>query len=163
MGKSIQYFKKGDVIRTTPEKGFWGIAVVLNAGQKKEIAPGKMSCPLCHILITPLLFQHEVTFSEINPADLSVLIFEEFAKRSDGARIPWRVKTCIDIYTNRNKANLAVIGNIDPSSLYSEQLIFHPLEDRFFLCGDVKSDLGREAYIDFMRKSENGEHCKIIR
>lgn len=48
MGKSIQYFKKGDVIRTTPEKGFWGIAVVLNDGQKKEIAPGKMSCPLCH-------------------------------------------------------------------------------------------------------------------
>lgn len=49
----MQTFSKCDVIRTNPETGFWGIAVVLSEGRRIEIASGKMSYPMCHIAITP--------------------------------------------------------------------------------------------------------------
>ena len=42
MGK-LKTFSKGDVIRTNPEEGFYGIAVVLSDGKQLEVAPGKMS------------------------------------------------------------------------------------------------------------------------
>lgn len=56
-------FCKGDVIRTNPEKGFYGIAIVLDEGKKIELSPGNWSYPMCHIAITPLLFQFEVGIS----------------------------------------------------------------------------------------------------
>ena len=34
-------FRKGDVIRTNPQKGFYGIAVVLDDGVKLELSPNK--------------------------------------------------------------------------------------------------------------------------
>lgn len=145
--KKMQYFSKGDVIRTEPEKGYYGIAVVLSEGTRIEVAPGKMSYPLCHIAITPLLFQHPVSLDEVNRNDLQVLTFERNAKRSDGAAIHWNTETCVYIYTNRNKAGLTIIGNINPSEIYKEPLLYEPLKDRFFFCGDADNFLGREAYI----------------
>lgn len=46
-------FCKGDIIRTNPENGFYGVAVVLNDGVKLELSPGRFSYPMCHIAITP--------------------------------------------------------------------------------------------------------------
>lgn len=48
MGK-LKTFSKGDVIRTNPEEGFYGIAVVLSDGKQLEVAPGKMSYPIKHL------------------------------------------------------------------------------------------------------------------
>ena len=42
MGK-LKTFSKGDVIRTNPEEGFYGIAVVLSDSKQLEFAPGKMA------------------------------------------------------------------------------------------------------------------------
>lgn len=33
------FFKRGDVIRTNPQTGFYGIAVVLDDGVKVELSP----------------------------------------------------------------------------------------------------------------------------
>ena len=38
--------KKGDVIRTEPEAGYYGVAVVLSEPQPDEISPGRFSYPL---------------------------------------------------------------------------------------------------------------------
>lgn len=145
--------KKGDVIRTNPEKGFYGIAVVLDEPERIELSPGKLSYPLCHILITPMIFQHEVSFEEINSNEIKPLVFERNAKRSDGAVVPWKTETCIYIYTNRNKVNLPVIGNIDPDGIYDGELPFKPQEDRFFLCGHPDKFLGGEAFVNYMRQA----------
>lgn len=65
-----------------------------------------------------------------------------------------REELCIGIYTNRNKIDLPIIGKLDNTSLlYSEPLMWTPQSDRFFLYGDVKPSLGREAYISWCRQN----------
>ena len=66
-----------------------------------------------------------------------------------------RDEVCVYIYTNRNKAKFQIIGTVDTSELYTEPLLWEPLNDRFFLCGDVASHLGREAYIQYCRDNNN--------
>ena len=70
---------------------------------------------------------------------------------NNGNPIYWHDEVCIYIYTNRNKAKLQIIGTVDASKLYTEPLLWEPLSDRFFWCGDVKNNLGIEAYIQYCR------------
>lgn len=155
MGKrKYSLFCKGDVIRTNPEPGFYGIAVVLSDGEKTELSPGRWSYPMCHIAITSLLFQYEVSIDDIDISNLKPTTFQSYFRRKDGTLVPYRNKICIDIYTTRNKANLPVIGNIDPSVVYDEPLSYEGSEDSFHLRGDPTDYLGREAYINWCR--DNG-------
>ena len=154
MRKKNSLFSKGDVIRTNPENGFYGIAVVLNCPEKIEISPGKWSYPMCHIAITPLIFRHEVEIAELHLNELKPLIFSRNVQRKDGVIIPWKTETCIYVYTDRNKANLSIIGTIDPSGIYDGQLIFEPQQDRFYFYGDAEPDLGREAYLAWLLQNE---------
>ncbi|MBO5032352.1 MAG: hypothetical protein J6D08_10775 [Lachnospiraceae bacterium] len=145
-------FCKGDVIRTNPEPGFYGVAVVLDDGQRIEISPGKWSNPMCHIAITPLLFQFEINIEDIDIAALKPMTFSAYYSK-DGEKIPWREELCIGIYTNKNKIGLPIIGKVDNVSLiYSEPLTWTPQGDRFFLYGNVDSFLGRKAYISWCRE-----------
>lgn len=155
--RKYSLFSKGDVIRTNPEEGFYGIAVVLNESQKIEIAPGKMSYPLCHIAITPLIFQHEVILDELDINKLKPLVFDSKFLREDGKTVSWVTETYIQIFTNRNKAHLPIIGNIDPSGIYDGELLFKPQIDRFHFCGDVKAWLGRAAYISYLEQLKNSD------
>ena len=147
-------FHKGDVIRTNPEKGFYGIAVVLDDGEKIELSPGRWSYPMCHIAITPLLFQFEVTLDDIDIDTLRPMTFLSYFKQEEKKKIPWRDKLCIDIYTTHNKSNLPVIGNIDTTSICDMSLSFEASENGFHLRGDVDNSLGREAYISWCREKK---------
>ena len=150
-------FNKGDVILTNPQEGFWGIAVVLS---EREKTPEFL--PMCHIAITPLLFEREVELSELDLNDLVPLEFERhytFAlEKGRRKKEPFsKVETCIGVYTRRNKANLKIIGKINPEMVYSGPLPFSPdygLEVKFPLSGDVKPWLGNEAVITYQRKSK---------
>lgn len=153
MSKS-KVFKKGDVIRTEPEPGYYGIAVVLDSPEKQEISPGKYSYPLCHILITPLIFKEKVTINDIELGKIRPLVFRRYYKRCDEKHISWREELCIYIYTYRNKVGLNVIGNIETAEIYDNNLPFEPQDNMCFLCGDVNAYLGRKAYIAWCR--ENG-------
>lgn len=147
-------FKKGDVVLTNPQEGFYGIAIVLDEGQKVELSPGRWSYPMCHIAKTALLFDHEICIDELDIDNLKPMTFLTYFKCEDGMRTPWRNKICIDIYTTRNKAKLPIIGNIDPTLVWKGDLSFEPSTDGFHICGDVSASLGREAYINWDR--ENG-------
>lgn len=151
MSKKYSLFCKGDVIRTNPEKGFYGIAVVLDDGEKMELSKGRWSYPMCHIAITPLLFQFEITMDDIDINTLKPMTFLTYFKQGE-KKIPWRNKLCIDIYTTRNKSNLPVIGNIGTTSIWDNPLPFIVSENGFHLCGDVGDFLGREAYINWCRE-----------
>lgn len=152
--KKCSLFYKGDVIRTNPEKGFYGIAIVLDDGKKMELSPGRWSYPMCHIAITPLLFQFEVNIDDIDITTLKPMTFLTYFKQEERKKIPWRHKLCIDIYTTRNKSNLPVIGNIDTTSICDSPLPFIVSENGFHVRGDVDDSLGREAYINWCRKNE---------
>ena len=154
-------FNKGDVILTTPEEGFWGIAVVLSEREKTPEFH-----PMCHIAITPLIFQREIEFSELNVNELTVSEFDRkytFEKQKRYKPEPFiKREICIGVYTRRNKANLKIIGTIDPKIVYDGPLPFEPLyelEVTFPLCGDADRYLGREAFINWERtnaaKNEN--------
>lgn len=144
-------FYRGDIIRTNPEKGFYGIAVVLDDGERMEISPGRWSYPMCHIAVTPLIFQFEVDIDDIDMSALKPMMFFTYFGQAE-KKIPWREKLCIDIYTTRNKPNLPIIGKIDPILVYDSPLPFIVSENGFHLCGDVDSFLGREAYVKWCRE-----------
>ena len=143
-------FQKGDVIMTTPEPGYYGVAVVLDDAKPIELSPGRLSYPMNHIMVTPLIFTKPISMDDIADERLVPLISPEYFA-NNGNPIYWHDEVRIYIYTNRNKANLQIIGTVDTSELYTEPLLWKPLSDRFFLCGDVKNNLGREAYIQYCR------------
>jgi len=151
----IKLFNKGDVILTNPEEGFWGIAVVLSEREKTPEFSAE-----CHIATTPLIFQREIEFSELNIDDLVPLEFEreytfELQKRKPAPFT--RTETIIGVYSRNNKANFKIIGNVNPEKVYNGPLPFLPLIDlevTFPLCGIAeKFWLGREAFITWERKN----------
>lgn len=147
-------FTKGDIIMTTPEKGYYGIAIVLDDAIPFELSPGRLSYPMNHILITSLLFTKPVSAEDIKIHDLKPLVFTQYFNK-DGNPIYWRNKICIDIYTNKNKANFSIIGKVDTSLIEDiPALSWAPMDDRFHLCGDVTSYLGREVYIQYCRDND---------
>ncbi len=148
-------FNKGDIILTNPEDGFWGIAIVLSESEKTP-----KSFPMCHIAVTPLIFQGEVEFSELNLDDLVPLKFEReytFEKQEKKPEPFSKTEICIGVYTRYNKAGFKVIGTIDPGKVYNGDLPFEPLLDlkvTFPICGHAeKFWLGREALISWQRKN----------
>lgn len=161
MGTKYGLFSKGDVIRTNPSDGFYGIAVVLDDPVKLELSPGRWSHPMCHIAITPLVFQHEISLDDIVIADLKPTSFLTH-KLIDGKSVPYRLDLCIGIYTNRNKVHLPIIGKIDPSHIYTEPLLWTPQGDRFFLYGDVSASLGAEAYVNWKKENSSNENLNTI-
>lgn len=150
--KKISLFKRGDVIRTNPEEGFYGIAVVLDDGVKLEISPNKWSYPMCHIAITPLIYDFEVTIKDIDIDQLHPLRFQRCYCLKNMPEF-FKEELLVHIYTTRNIARLPVIGNIDPSDIYQDDLSWEPKSDRFYFYGDAQKYLGGEAYLNWLNIS----------
>ena len=147
----MKLLNKGDVIRTNPQQGFWGIAVVLS---EKEKSPERH--PMCHITITPLIYQHKVGLEEININDLKPLVFDRIFSLKGKEEFS-RKEICIGVYTRRYTADFEIIGSIDPSIIYTGPLPFEPWHDlkiKWPLCGKPSEELGREAYINWEREND---------
>ncbi|HEY0056902.1 MAG TPA: hypothetical protein VGB63_16245 [Pedobacter sp.] len=150
----VQLFNKGDVILTNPEEGFWGIAIVLSEAEKT-----KESYARCHIAITPIISQEIIDFNQINIESLKPIEFERFYTFEKQKRKPKpfsKIETCIGVYTRRNKANLKIIGKIEPKMVYDGPLPFVPLynlEIKWPVYGDSDKSLGSEALINWKRKN----------
>lgn len=143
-------FKKGDVIRTNPEEGFYGVAVVLDDGKRLEEQPGKFSCPMCHIAITPLIYDYEITMDDINIDKLHPLIFQRCFSLKGKPEF-YREELLIHIYTTRNIIDQPIIGNVVPNIVYNGELPWEPGGDKFHWCGDIGAMFGREAYTQWLR------------
>ena len=70
-------FQKGDVIMTTPEPGYYGVAVVLDDAKPIELSPGRLSYPMNHIMVTPLIFTKPISMDDIANERLEPLIYQE--------------------------------------------------------------------------------------
>ncbi len=154
--KKNSYFCKGDIVRTSPEQGFYGIAVVLDDGCRLPIPneEGKFSTPMCHIAITPLLFDYEITMEDIDVSMLKPLIFIRHYLL-DSRVIPYREETMIHIYSTRNILNLPIIGKVDPKSVFQGDLSWEPQQCMFHWCGEAGSLFGREAFNYWQRNNQD--------
>lgn len=140
----ITQFKKGDIILTTPEPGFFGIAVVLSEMEKTQNSNAK-----CHIAITPIISEQEI---DINTLESNLIIPLDFERKYTLTNKDpfYKSEICIGVYTTRNKYNFKIIGKIDPKLVYNGPLPFEPLHDldiKWPLYGDAHHLLGREAYL----------------
>ena len=147
-------FEKGDIIITEPGDGYYGIAVVLDDGHCIEI-DGRKSLPMCHIAITPLLFDHRPIVDEIDKTFLKPLLFDRMALY-EGKTLYLETTKMVHIYTTRNILSLEVIGKIDPNLVYNGDLPWSPdsKNHKCYWCGDIGHLFGREAYIHWKRKQE---------
>ena len=147
-------FEKGDIIITEPGDGYYGIAVVLDDGHCIEIN-GRKSLPMCHIAITPLLFDHRPIVDEIDKTFLKPLLFDRMALY-EGKTLYLETTKMVHIYTTRNILSLEVIGKIDPNLVYIGDLPWFPdsKNHKCYWCGDIGHLFGREAYIHWKRKQE---------
>ena len=152
MKKEYSEFKKGDVILTSPEPGYWGIAVVLDDGVRL-VEGSRLSIPMCHIAITPLIFNHMISMEDIQVSQLKPLVFLRYANLH-GTSIPFREEIMVHIYSTRNIYQLPVIGKVDPLNVYQGKLSWEPQDNIFHLCGDIDSRFGGEAYTKWVRNNK---------
>ena len=147
-------FEKGDIVITEPAEGYFGIAIVLDDGHRREYEPGKYSYPMCHIAITPLIFNHRPKIEEIDKAMLKPLLFDRLALHK-GMDVFLCTEIMVHIYTTRNTLSLEVIGKIDPSLVYQDDLPWDPdsINHKCHLRGDISYMFGREAYINWARNN----------
>ena len=147
----ISFFTKGDVILTTPERGFFGIAIVLSEREKTtEQFAG------CHIGIIDILCKSEIKFEDLNFDNLNILDFDR-TYNLQNKEIFYKKETLIGVYNTKNKTNFKIIGTIDPKIIYDGPLPFEPwydLEVKWPLYGDSDEYLGREAYLTFIKNQE---------
>ena len=152
--RNCEFFRKGDIIQTEPEKGYYGIAIVLDDGTIIEYEPGNWSSPLCHIAITPLIFDHMVSFDELDYSSLKPLEFMRCFSLKGKPEF-YKSELMIHIFATRNTLHLPILGTIDPSVVYQGELFWRPQGDSFHWCGEIGGHFGREAYISW-RRSQQG-------
>ena len=140
----------GDVIRTNPIPGYWGVAVVLTECEKTSEFE-----PMCHIALTPLVYQHEIDFSELRSEDLNVLEIEGW--NFDPLVTNVESDKVIGVYSRIVNVAISVIGAINPKTLYDGPLPFFPdsgLEVTWPLCGSVDNQLGIQAITNWLRAND---------
>lgn len=136
--------EKGQILLTKPEVGFWGIAVVLSQKEKT-----KDRLAICHIAITPLIYNFRPSIEDIDFNLLKPLRFKRTYEIKNNHEY-FKEEICIGVYTRRNKIKIEVLGQIDPLKVYDGPLPFEPMTDlgiTWPLYGDPSENFGREAYL----------------
>lgn len=93
---------------------------------------------MCHIAITPLIYDFEVTMKDMDLSQLLPLRFHRCYQLKNTPEF-FKEELLVHIYTTRNVAKLPIIGNIDPSSIYQDDLSWLPKSDRFFFVGMLQN------------------------
>jgi len=133
---------RGDVLKTHPHDEYWGCAVVLTARDAVD-----SMAPMCHIAVTPIVFRHDFSLSELRLDALSVLELERPVRPSINEAAQ-RTETCIAIYSRRRTPAVHVIGAVDPGGIFTRELDFRAgngSDGGWPFSGRVAPSLGSEA------------------
>ena len=133
---------RGDVLKTHPHEEYWGCAVVLTARDAVDSMD-----PMCHIAVTPVVFGHDFSMSELQADALSVLEFERSVRLSIN-EVAHRTETCISIYSRKHTSAVHVIGAVDPARVFASELEFRAgngSDGGWPFSGPVAPSLGNEA------------------
>jgi hypothetical protein len=149
----------GDVIKTHPNEGFWGCAVVLKSKDKT----GRFD-PLCLIGVTPIIFRHDFVWREVASLPFSVLEFDREIRQVPG-QTQARHETCIGCFDARPHPELPTIGTVAVSEVFSGPLGFEvgdASDGKWPLCGRISPRLGYEAVLEWRRKYDQLQWKKEV-
>jgi len=111
---------------------------------------------MCHIGITPLIFQHDYDWSEIATTGLSILEFDRGVRVGPTA-YGTRHEICIGQYTADPHPLLPIIGRVDPAQVFRMPLTFEVgdgTDGKYPLCGPLAPPLGSEAVSSWLRQND---------
>ena len=140
----------GDVIRTHPEKGFWGCAVVLSSADSTQD-----SYPRCHIAVLDLMKKRKYAWKNINidEHDIVNLNYKVRVAPFEYIQAP-SPQLSVGIYTLRKIGSLDIIATVNPKEIYSKPLTFEVgdgTSGTFPLCGPIPDNLGYQAVINWRK------------
>ena len=158
--KKTNLLTVGDVIKTNPFADYWGCALVLSSKEKEE-----KIAPMCHIGITPVIFKHDYSFSELNIFNIEILEYEKIYRLdgSDDASLGF-IKS-IEIYSRRINKNTIVIGNIDIKNMNIKNLSFvagNGADGGWPFCGAITKNLGVIAVHSWRKKYDSAKYFSDI-
>ncbi|MBQ2548442.1 MAG: hypothetical protein II558_06005 [Treponema sp.] len=137
--KSI-VLNKGDVIKTNPQNGYWGCALVLDVQEHNDEFQ-----PLCLIAVTDFISKEDFSFDQLPLEKLSILNIERSLRVGEGRYCDDGKEVCIEIHTRRMKSGQEVIGRMDNFPFEMPKLTYE--------VGDGKG-LGYQAVIAWRKANE---------
>lgn len=149
--KSI-VLNKSDVIKTNPQNGYWGCALVLDVQEHNDEFQ-----PLCLIAVTDFLSKEDFSFDQLPLKKLSVLNIERSLRVGEGRYCDGGKEVCIEIHTRRMKSGQEVIGRIENFPFKMPVLTYEVGDGKglgYPLCGPITAILGYQAVIAWRKVNE---------
>jgi hypothetical protein len=146
---AIKHLLEGDLLKTSPARGFWGCAVVLKAPCRP--VDDEMMSSMCHIGITSHIQVHDFVAQELDVTALDILEVDQEIRRAPNDYVPHRSVPAIGIYTNRINRHVQLLGSIDALGIYCSSRtplsweVGDGTDGGWPLCGEVSARLGYEA------------------
>lgn len=149
----VNPLNSGDVIRTHPQRGFWGCAVVLSAQDSTDDF-----YPCCHIATLVLIRKRKYSWKSVSPGDLKIVNLTRDVRAAPYEYIEDSTsRLSIGIYSLKKIDGLDIIANVDPLQIYSKPLSFDVGDGSngaFPLCGPIKGFTGNDAVINWRKLNE---------
>ena len=149
--KSI-VLNKGDVIKTNPQNGYWGCALVLDVQEHNDEFQ-----PLCLIAVTDFISKEDFSFDQLPLEKLSVLNIERSLRVGVNEYCDDGKAVCIEIHTRRMKSGQEVIGRIENFPFKMPVLTYEVGDGKglgYPLCGPITASLGFQAVIAWRKANE---------
>lgn len=143
---------KGDVIKTNPQNGYWGCALVLNVREHNDEFQ-----PLCLIAVTDFISKEDFSFAQLPVEKLSVLNIERSLRVGVNEYCDYGKEVCIEIHTRRMKSGQEVIGRIENFPFKMPVLTYEVGDGKgleYPLCGPITASLGFQAVIAWRKANE---------
>jgi hypothetical protein len=151
MKVAIFTLQPGNVIRTNPDDGYWGCAIVLD---RFSLSPMFPKSEACHIATTGLVKRSFYELADVDASELKPLLFEQHYQPTRDSPLYVKTVTCIEKYALLGKHQVDVIGTIDPLQIYGGPLstTFGNFPGGFPLRMKIDRYLGNQAVIAWRRK-----------
>jgi hypothetical protein len=114
----------------------------------------KSTWPSFHLGITPLIFRRDYDAADLAQETLSILSLAATVRVAPNVYVPRAPRLCIGIYGAESACGFAVIGRVEPRTLYAEPLtseVGDGSAGAFPRGGALDVSLGREAVVAWRR------------
>ena len=157
----VNALQPGDVIRTNPDDGYWGCAVVLD---RFSLSPMLPKSEACHIATTDFIRRSFYELVDVDTSALKPLLFEQHYQPTKDSPLYVKSIICIEKYALLGKHQIDVIGTIDPLQIYDGPLstTFGDFPGGFSLRMKIDKYLGNEAVIAWRRKYDKEAWDAIV-
>ncbi|MBP5436506.1 MAG: hypothetical protein J6Y30_00840 [Treponema sp.] len=143
---------KGDVIKTNPQKGYWGCAIVLDVQEHNDEFQ-----PLCLVAVTDFVSREDFSFEQVPIEKLSILNIDRSVRVGKGIYCDDGKEICIEIHCRKMNSGQEVIACIDSFPFELPEITYkvgYGKGDGYPLCGPITEGLGFQAVIAWRKANE---------